>query len=114
MNYSNYKISLDMHDTEAQAVVSVNRGDTIRRITAVLTENDMPFDLNEGYGAKLFAKLPDETVLPAGCKVSGNVITCDLDQKLTEQSGFVACEFKILNEAGKSVLTTPSFHITVR
>lgn len=112
MNLSNFRISLDIHDMSSQVSISVKRGDTCRRICAVLTENGKPYVISDGCYAVFTAIKPDNTYLCNDCTVKDNVIIYDFDEQTVPVVGQVHCEIVLYN-ADNMRITSPRFDIIV-
>jgi len=74
MNYSNYKIFLDMHDISTQTSLAAKQGDTGRRIFVTLTERGVPFIIGENCTAVFTAKKPDGNIVFNNCTIENNII----------------------------------------
>ena len=51
MNYSKYRISLDIHDTNSQAMLNVKKNDSARKVYFSLTDGGIPYQIAEGCNA---------------------------------------------------------------
>ena len=117
MNYSNYRISLDIHDTASQVSVSVKKGDTKRRICAVLTENGKPYTITEGCYAVFRAKKPADkdgkrAVIFNDCTIEGNIIYYPIVASYTDTVGIADCEITLYG-ADDGVITSPRFTLVI-
>lgn len=115
MNSSVYKISLDIHKAESQAVLNMKKYDTdSRRIQISLTENGKPYRLTSDCSAVFSAKKPDNTAIYNDCSVlyEDNIITYDVTAQTTATVGILDCEIRLRNNEGK-FLTSPRFVINV-
>ena len=84
MIFSNYRFTLDLHDTASQVYLSIKQGDTGRKIHITLEV----------------------------CTVQNNVIQYTISPAVSSIEGMINCEFKLYS-GGKLLLTSPQFSITV-
>ena len=117
MNYSNHRLTLDIHSTASQVTIRVKKGDNNRRICAVLTENGKPYKIAEGVSAVFRAKKPTDSngkraiVFNDVDEIKDNTIFFTLVGDYTNVAGESDCEFT-LSKNGK-VLTSPRFTIII-
>ena len=124
MNYSTYNISLDIHETASQVSLNVKRGDTARRICAVLTEGGKPYKIESlkenainGCSVVFRAKKPadrngDRKNVYNDANIINNQIVYDLTAENTEVAGVADCEFTVIG-ADKNVITSPKFTLVI-
>ena len=112
MNNSNYYISLDIHDTASQAVLTVKKGDNSRKISASFTENGKEYVIAEGCTAVFTAKKPDGTKLYNDCMIEDNSIMYVTTNNTTSAVGVAECEFRLLSP-GDKLLVCPRFTLIV-
>lgn len=117
MNYSIYRISLDIHDTASQVSLSVKKGDTGRRIIAVLTENGKPYKIADGVSAVFRAKKPADSngnrgIIYNDAQIIDNTICYTLVSGNTEVAGVADCEFTLYGQSGEE-LTSPRFALII-
>lgn len=117
MNYSIYRISLDIRKTSSQTSLSVKRGDTARRICAVIKENGNPYTIADGCTAVFRMRKPmdkngDRAIVYNDCAIEGNTICYDLTSANTEVVGIAECEFTLYGADG-GVITSPRFTISI-
>lgn len=114
MNYSNYRTSLDIHNTGSQALLCFNRNDNARKIVFVLTENGMPYKLTNDCSCVLSAIKPDGTDLVNSCAidVEKGTITYDVTAQTTACAGTFECQLTITGLEG--VISAPIFSMQVR
>lgn len=117
MNLSTYRISLDIHDMSSQVSISVKRGDTCRRICAVLTENGKPYVIAEWCSAFFRAKKPmdsagNRAIVYNDCTIENNTICYTLTAENTEIAGIADCEFS-LYDGDKQLITSPHFTVVI-
>lgn len=117
MNLSNFRISLDIHDMSSQVSISVKRGDTCRRICAVLTENGKPYVIADGCAAKFRMKKPadstgERAIVFNDCDIENNTICYTLISGYTNIAGVADCEFNLYGAEGQ-LLTSPHFTVVI-
>ena len=112
MQNATHYISLDIHDTASQAVVSVKKGDSKRKIVANFTEHGKPYPIDADCTATMRFKKPDGTVVYSTCSVGLSSVVCDLTTQATAAVGSVGCEITIYG-ADKKQITSPRFEMIV-
>jgi hypothetical protein len=112
MNYSNHRISLDIHDTASQVCIAVKRYDNQNRICAFLTEGGKPYTISEGCVAYFMAKKPDGTEVYVTATIEGNTIVHVMDSNTTAAVGRVECELRLIG-ADEETITGPRFTVVV-
>ena len=112
MNYSNYRISLDIRDTAAQASVSLKCGDTGVKITAVLSEGGVPYEISNDCYAVFSAKKADGTEICNNCVIQNNAVIYEVTAQTVAAVGRVDCEFVLYDANGKQI-TAPRFSIFI-
>ena len=112
MNTADFYLSLDIHETNAQAALRVKKGDTARRLLISLTENGKPYDITADCSAVFTAKKPDGNLLYNACTVTGNRIVYPLTPQTTAAAGEVACELRLYG-ANSALITSPRFLLLV-
>lgn len=112
MNYTDYRISLDIFKTASQAVLPVKQGDTAYRLCISITANGSPYRITEGCYALFTAKKPDENFINNECTIENNVIYYQLTPQTTAAIGVVECEI-VLYDSNDEQLATPHFNILV-
>ena len=70
MNYSNYRLSLDIHETESGLSLRAKKGDTIRKIYVTLMDGGAPYRITPDCTAAFTARKPDTTSSPSVNTVS--------------------------------------------
>lgn len=110
MKFSNYRFSLDIHETASQVYLSIKQGDTGRKIHATLMENGMPFEITSDCTVKFATDKTGFT--PEVCIVQNNVIQYTISPAVSSIEGMINCEFKLYS-GGNLLLTSPQFIITV-
>ena len=112
MNYSIYRISLDIHDISAPIALTLKSEDTCRRIVATLSEKGQPYEISGDCFAQFVAQLPNGSIIVDDCMVSDNKLTYDMTASVSAFAGTVKCEFMLEDSAGHK-LTTPRFMLAV-
>lgn len=112
VQYSNHRISLDIHDIAAQASFVVKRYDNKNRICAVLTESGKPYTIDSDCTAVFMARKPDDTVVYVNAAISGNTVFHILDSNTTAAVGRMECELRLFDADG-GVITSPRFCVVV-
>lgn len=112
MNYTEHKITLDIHKTVSQVSLSVKKGDTGRRLLIHLAERGYPYHISEDCYAVFTAKKPDGKVVFNSCSIEDCVICYDLTAQTVAVVGLIDCEIILYGSDGKQ-LTSASFNIVV-
>lgn len=115
-----FRITLDIHKLGSQAVIPCFQGDSGYTIIARLTENGMPFTIEDGCTAIFQAKKPDEKFLYNSCVIDNNTIVYDFlatvkdgeTCQTTAKDGSMDCQFKLIGANG-GILASPLFKIVV-
>ena len=115
MNFSNYRVSLDIRDTGSQALLKFNQNDTARNIVFVLAEGGKPYKLTSDCSCKLSAVKPDGTKLLNDCTVDAEngTILYDVTAQTTSCVGTFDCQLTIMGKGG-AVISAPIFSIQVK
>ncbi len=112
MNTADFRISLDVHDSHAQAAMKVKKGDTARKIHISLTENGKPYQITPDCSAVFTARKPDGTLLYNACVIQGSTIVYALTPQTTAAAGEVCCELRVYG-SDAALLTSPRFLLLV-
>lgn len=112
MNTADFYLSLDIHESSAQAALPVKKGDTARRLVITLTENGKPYRITADCKAVFTAKKPDGNLLYNACTVQGNRIVYALTAQTTAVAGEVCCELRLYG-ADSALITSPRFLLLV-
>ena len=113
MNYTNYKITLDMTKIQSQVSVPVPQNDTARRLYIRLYQNGKLFELKDGMRAVFAGEKEDGTVLYNDCLIENQtVIRYDFTEQTTAAVGTVNAQIRVYLEDG-GLLTSPSLTIVV-
>ena len=112
MNHIVYKFTLDVHSVASQAMLSVRKGDAVRRLSVTFCEDGAPYSIADGCYAVFNAVRSDGAVLFCDCAIKGDVITCDLKKAIASAEGRLDCDITLYSSDGEPV-TSPRFSITV-
>lgn len=112
MNYTDYRLSLDIFKTVSQATLPVKQGDTAYRLCINITANGFPYKITEGCYALFTAKKPDGNFINNKCTIENNTIYYHLTPQTTAAIGMVECEI-VLYDGNDEQLATPHFNILV-
>ena len=115
MNYSNYRVNLDIHNTAPQYLLRFNQNDTARKIVFALTENGAPYELTNDCTCILSAVKPDGTQITNNCTVDTEkgTVTYIVTGQTTSAVGVFDCQLTLSDKDG-NVLFSPIFTIEVR
>ena len=113
MNYSNYRLTLDVHDISSNVVVKVKKGDNTRRLCISLTENGKVYQIADSCKAWFMAKKPNGGHLCNACEIENNTILYVMTNNTTNAVGIVDSEVRLVNEEKGDAITSPSFTILV-
>lgn len=113
MNYSNYRITLDVQSMVSQVSLPVRQGDTGRKIYINLTDGGQPYFIEDGCLATFFGKKADGNPIGKSCAIERNTtIVYELSEQTTTASGMVECEIRLYDMEGK-LITSPRFILVV-
>ena len=112
MNYTEHKITLDIHKTVSQVFLRVKKGDTGRRLLIHLAERGYPYHISEDCYAVFTARKPDGKVVFNDCSIVDCVIIYDFTEQTVAAVGMMDCEIILYGGNGKQ-LTSASFNIIV-
>ena len=113
MNYTNYKITLDMTKIQSQISIPVPQNDTARRIYIRLFHNGKQFALPSGVRVVLAAQKADGTVIYNDCLIEGqSVIRYDFTEQTTSAVGEMKCQLRVYGRNG-GLITSPQLTIVV-
>ena len=112
MNYTDYRISLDIFKTVSQATLPVKQGDTAYRLCITLSANGSPYIITDKCYALFTAKKPDGNFINNKCTIENNTIYYELTKQTTAAIGMVECEI-VLYDDNDEQLATPHFNILV-
>ncbi len=112
MNFTDYRISLDIHNISSQVAIPVKKGDTKRRLCVSLAENGKPYHITDDCYAVFTAKKPDGAIVYNDCIVKGNTIFYLLTPQTTAVFGAVDCEIRLYGQ-DDALITSPKFTLIV-
>ncbi len=112
MNTADFHISLDIHESNAQAALRIKKGDTARRILITLTEHGRTYRITDDCKAVFTARKPDGHLLYNACTVQGNRIVYALTAQTAAAAGEVRCELRLYG-ADSALITSPRFLLLV-
>ena len=112
MNYSNYRITLDVRKTVSSVQLTAKKGDAGRKIYITLSDKGSPCQIKEGCYAVFAGVKPDGTLLYNRTTIEDNTIIYDMTQQTTAVAGLVACEVKLFDSMS-NLLTSPKLTILV-
>lgn len=116
MNYSEYRLSVDMHGDVAPHSIRVKKGDSHRKILFNLNDDGKTYYITDGCVAKLRYKRPeDDNATEITCTISDNVIECVLTSTVTAKVGITKCELVLSssNTSSATRITSPTFNLIV-
>lgn len=112
MEYTEHKLTLDVHKTVSNASVALKKGDTAHRLLITLSEGGYPYHIGEDCTAAFSALKPDGTAIFNDCRIEGDTVIYDMTEQTTAEEGMVSCEIQIYG-AGGALLTSASFLLFV-
>ncbi len=112
MNFSNYRLSLDIHETESGLSLRAKKGDTIRKIFVTLMDGGTPYRITPDCSAAFTARKPDDTILFNEAAIENNAIVYTLTPQTTAAAGQVRCEVRLYGGDGR-LITSPRFFLDV-
>ena len=112
MNFSNYRLSLDIHETESGLSLRAKKGDTIRKLYVTLMDGGSPYRITEDCTAAFTARKPDDTVIFNEAAIENNAIVYELTPQTTAAAGQVRCEVRLYGGDGR-LITSPRFFLDV-
>lgn len=112
MNFSNYRLSLDIHETESGLSLRAKKGDTIRKIYVTLMDGGAPYRITPDCTAAFTARKPDNTILFNEAAIENNAIVYTLTPQTTASAGQIRCEVRLYGGDGR-LITSPRFFLDV-
>ena len=112
MNYTEHKITLDIHQTASAVSLRVKKGDTARRLLIHLAERGKPYHIEADCYAVFTAAKPDGKVIFNNCRIDDCEIIYDFTEQTVAAVGLMPCEIILYGENGKQ-LTSASFTMQV-
>lgn len=113
MNYSKYRLTLDIQRNISQISIPVRRYDTGINLRISLTDGGSPYLIENGCLAVFYGKKADGSPIQNSCVIENNtVIRYELTEQTTAFEGIVDCEVRLYSPEGY-LLTSPKFIIVV-
>ncbi|MGN1306729.1 MAG: BppU family phage baseplate upper protein [Faecousia sp.] len=112
MNTADFYLSLDIHESSAQAALRIKKGDTARRLLITLTESGKPYEITADCKAVFTARKPDGNLIYNACTLQGNRIAYALTAQTAAAAGEVHCELRLYG-ADSALITSPRFLLLV-
>ena len=112
MNYSDYRLTLDIYDVRSNTVVKVKRRTNTKRLCISFTENGKVYEIADGCTAVFKGKKPDDTKIMNDCDIENNTIYYVMTNNTTSAVGIVDSEVSLYGSDGK-VISSPTFSILV-
>ena len=113
MNYSKFRITLDIHKHQSQVSIPVMYGDTAVQLFITLSDGGMPYTIGKSCWAQFVANKPgvDEPLTRVCLIEDGTTIRLDFDADITNVAGVHNCEIRLYGSEG--ILTSPCFTMVV-
>lgn len=113
MNYSKFRITLDIHKHQSQVSIPVMYGDTAVQLYVTLSDGGMPYAIGKSCWAQFVAVKPGSSdPLLRKCIIeNGTVIRLDFDEGIADVAGVYDCEIRLYGAEGK--ITSPCFTMVV-
>ena len=108
---------MDLWKQAPQATIPIGRGENDgRRLVISLTDNGVPFRLEEGYYAVFAATKPDGTVIYDDCAMVGGQIVYDISEQAAAVAGVYRATVEIWQADGvqTTIVATPCITVVVR
>ena len=113
MQYSIYRISLDLQDSANHKQVNVKKGDTARQIMITLMDNSMPYVMEDDCTAALHFKRSDGSAFYDGCRIrEDGVIIYTFTSNLSAITGVTECEIRIFGSDNR-MITSAKFTLII-
>ena len=112
MEYTEHKLTLDVHKTVSNASVALKKGDTAHRLLITISEGGYPYHISEDCTVAFSALKPDGTAIFNDCRIEGDTVIYDMTEQTTAEEGMVSCEIQIYGAKG-DLLTSASFLLFV-
>jgi lysophospholipase L1-like esterase len=113
MRDASFRITLDVNDTSSQVSIPVKIGDTSRRIYISLTENGLPFPIEEGDFAVFTGVKSDSNRIADNCIIEDGRIRYDFTEQTVSAKGILECEVQVFGLDSEGYLYAPRFTIIV-
>ena len=112
MNYSTYRITLDVRNTVSNVQLTAKKGDAGRKVYITLSDKGKPCEIADGSYAVFAGVKPDGKLLYNKTTIENNTIIYEMTQQTTAVAGLVACEVKLFDSMS-NLLTSPKLTIWV-
>ena len=112
MKPADYRISLDILESQSQYSLPMKQGDNSRVIYITLREGSIPYEISGDCFAVFSAKKPDGNILENNCIIKENTIIYAITEQTTSVSGLVDCEIKLYG-ANNGFICSARFSIIV-
>ena len=112
MKPANYRISLDILESQSQYSLTMKKGETSREIHITLREGGVPYEIGKDCFAVFSGRKPDGNPLENNCVIKGNTIIYSITPQTTSASGLVDCEVKLYG-ANDGLICSPRLSIIV-
>ena len=112
MNYSEYKITLDIHAMSSPVSLNVKKGESGKQIRVTLREDGVPYGISSECYAVFSGKKPDGTKLWNSCVIEGDEIVYQITKQTTAVCGIVPCQIRLYGAGGK-LICSPDFTLIV-
>ena len=111
MEFSIFRISLDIHSTSSQVILRVKKGETSRKVHITLREGGQPYHIADGCEAIFSTIKPDGISIHNSCDIKDNTIIYTFNEQTTPAVGMMDCE--IILQKDNQTLVSPHFTIVV-
>ena len=113
MNYSKFRITLDIHRHQSQVSIPVMYGDTAVQLLVTLSDGGTPYVIGKSCWAQFVAEKPDnsEPLLRKCIIENETTIRLDFDNGIADVAGVYDCEIRLYGAEG--ILTSPCFTMVV-
>lgn len=112
MNYSEYKITLDIHAMSSPVSLNVKKTESGKQIRVTLREDGAPYGISSECYAVFSGKKPDGTKLWNSCVIEGDEIVYQITKQTTAVCGIVPCQIRLYGAGGK-LICSPDFTLIV-
>lgn len=112
MNYSTYRITLDVRKTVSSVQLTAKKGDAGRKVYITLSDKGNPCEIADDSYAVFAGVKPDGTLLYNKTTIENNTIIYEMTQQTTAVPGLVECEVKLFDSMS-NLLTSPKLTILV-
>ena len=112
MNYSYYRITLDIQAMGSSVLLNAKKGDTGRKIYITLTDGGSPYHITEDCYAAFTGTKPDGHTVFHECTIEGCTIIYTIKEQTLAVAGRVKSEIKLYGANGM-LLTSACFALVV-